>query len=181
LTRLGEHVKRLLSQIAVLACLALAAVSAALWVASSTRGSIGIFSLGWSTDLRFERGEAQLRHVYEYDIAPPVPADQWHATAISRGWVAPPSRQGRFPSFAFSSGHVLGQSGPSAAAASPARYWLLYVPLWATILPGILSGAWTGARWARRRQERRRGFAVVTDSKVPQGPPMQRTGWQEAS
>src|SRR4051794_34228365 len=92
----GAHMRRssslpaLLARFAVLSCFAMAAVSIVLWIASSRR-SIGIFSLGSSIDLRVLYGVADVRHFYEYDFAPPVPADQWHFTAVSRGWVLPPS------------------------------------------------------------------------------------------
>jgi hypothetical protein len=49
----------------------------------------------------------------------------------------------------------------------PARYWLLHVPLWATMLPGALAAAWLTVHWERRwreRQARRRGFEVLAGS-----------------
>lgn len=155
----------LLGRSAVIGALALAALSGFLWVAPLLFGPIGIISLGSGTNLRLGRGEAEIRHIYEYDIAPPVPTDQWFATAVSRGWVNPPYRQITVPRFGFSSGHVLGVGGRDAT--SPARYWLLYVPLWVTMLPGIVIGAWLVARWRRKRQERRRGFAVVARDLPP--------------
>jgi hypothetical protein len=134
-----------LARSVVVFALALAAASAVLWVASVAGGSIGLFSLGSDTSVRFERGTAQFRHVYEYDFAPPVPADQWHTVARSRGWVVPVGGTSVGPNFAFSSGHVLGITGTPnsgrAATVSPARYWLLHVPLWATMLPGVLAAA----------------------------------------
>jgi hypothetical protein len=152
----------------VTVALALAAVSVVLWVASVAGSSIGLFSLGSDTSVRFERGRAEFRHVYDHDFAPPVPAPQWHTAALSRGWVVPTGGPSTVPNFAFSSGHVIGITGTPnsglAATVSPARYWLLYVPLWATMLPGIVAATWIVVRWERHRQERaarRRGFEVL--------------------
>jgi hypothetical protein len=111
---------------------------------------------------------------YEYDIAPPVPESQWHTTAVARGWVVPAERRSAVPKFAFSSGHVSGISGtPNSGrggAVSPARYWLLHVPLWATMLPGMVAGAWLALRWRRARLERPRGFLVLTGASSPPAP-----------
>jgi hypothetical protein len=154
----------------VIFALALAAASAVLWAASVVGGSVGLFSLGSDTSVQFVRGTAELRHVYEYDFAPPVPAPQWHSAALSRGWVVPTGAASAVPNFAFSTGHVIGITATPnsglAATVSPARYWLLHVPLWATMLPGALAAAWVARRWEHRRRERqarRRGFEVLAE------------------
>src|SRR5687767_530713 len=69
----------------VIGALVVCGASAAVWVATLLFGNVGIISLGTGTDVRIWHGEAQFRHVYEYDVAPPVPSDQWFATAMSRG------------------------------------------------------------------------------------------------
>jgi hypothetical protein len=168
---------KLLGRCVMILAMVIAAASAAQWVASVRGGSIGLFSLGSDTSVWFERGTAEFRHVYEYDFAPPVPADQWHAVARSRGWVVPVGGTSVVPTFAFSTGHVTGITGTPnsgrAATVSPARYWLLHVPLWATMLPGALAAAWVARRWEHRRRERqarRRGFEVLAGSSVAAGP-----------
>jgi hypothetical protein len=159
---------RLSGQFLLIIALTLAALSAVLWFASVARGPIGLFSLGADTSVSFERGTAEVRHVYEYDVAPPVPTAEWHAVAMSRGWTIPVNRPSVVPRFAYSGGHVIGMGGMSTsgggATVSPARYWLLHVPLWATMLPGLFAAAWLVFRWDRRRQDgaaRRRGFEVL--------------------
>ncbi len=164
-----RSLRRVAARSFVIGALVLSGVSAGLWIANVVLGPIMI-SLGTDTNVRFWHGEAQFRHYYEYDVAPPIPNDQWHATAVSRGWVIPPERHPArpvlVPNFAFSSGHVGGMSF-GGLTVTPARYWLLHVPLWATILPGLVTGAWLAARWRERRAARRRGFGVITTDASP--------------
>lgn len=152
----------------VIGALALAAASAVLWATSGLAGSVGLFSLGSDTSVCFVHGTAEFRHVYEHGFAAPVPSAQWHTVALGRGWVTPAGGTPAVPRFGFSAGHVLGITGtPNSGRGGvvyPARYWLLHVPLWATMLPGALAAAWLVVRWERRMRERaarRRGFEVL--------------------
>ena len=159
---------RLSGHFLIIIALALATLSGFLWFASVAHGPVGLFSLGGETSVTFERGTAEFRHVYEYDVAPSVPSAEWHTVAMSRGWTLPVDSPSVVPRFAYSSGHVIGMGGSptsgGGATVSPARYWLLRVPLWATMLPSLLATTWLVVRWERRRQERaarRRGFEVL--------------------
>jgi hypothetical protein len=132
-------------------------------------GSIGMFSFGPDTTLRFYLGMAEVRHVYEHDIAPTVPHASWPAHAMKMGWTTT-SRPIMFPpmiarflpgSFGYSSGHVLGVS--DGKTVSPARYSVTHVPLWAVMLPGVILGARLVRRWRNERRLRGRGFSVTQD------------------
>ena len=145
--------------------IALAVLCACLWAASAL-SSVGMFSLGNGTSLRFTRGVAEVRHFYAYDVAPPVPQRLWHDFAVARGWTAPqfPGVRLTPPWFHFSTGHVAGVTGtPSSrqsATVSPANYWLMRVPLWVFILPGFVIGTLRFVAWRDSRQDRSQGFEV---------------------
>ena len=173
-TRSTPHFRRRLARWLAFASLALAVLSAALWAASGVFGSVGIYSIGDGTSLRFARGSIQVHHFYDCDIAPPVPQDRWHTTAISRGWVVPvDGPRWTLPMFAFSGGNVSGIAARDGLV-SPARYWLLRVPLWALMLPGFFAAAWLAVTWDPARQDRRRGFDVAAaDSGCRQRQPVQ--------
>jgi hypothetical protein len=166
----AQRIRRALWRGVVVASVAVAGLSAALWAGSGVFGSIGIFSLGQGTSLHFSRGTADVRHFYAYNIAAPIPKDQWHTTALSRGWVNPPGQPPwTLPMFEFSSGNVAGIGmSSSGGSISPASYWLLRVPLWATMLPGVLAATWIAVNWDPGREQRRRGFAVAP---APRGTP----------
>lgn len=136
----------------------------AVWTPSFFTRSIGIFSLGQGTSIRISGGVAELDHVYEYDAAPPVRESTWHTTAMARGWRVPSYPMVPFvPWFSFSRGvkGIAQIQSDGEPLVSPARYWLLRVPLWFTMLPGVAFAiAWTVA-CSRRRSPEPRGFAVT--------------------
>jgi hypothetical protein len=145
-------------------------LSAVLWVGSALFGSIGMFSLGPHTTLRFAFGAAEVRHVFEYNIGPTASAANWQVHATKMGWVTPARPMPMLPpivarllpgNFHYSAGSVMGVS--DGKTVSPARYWLLDVPLWATMLPGGIVAVRLFALRQRKRREQGRGFSVVGD------------------
>ena len=147
----------------------LAVLSAVLWAGSALFGSIGIFTLGHGRSLRFGGGVAEVRHVYQYNVAPPVPHAQWHNHAVKMGWTTkprpfammlPPIVDRFLPgNFHYSSGHVIGIS--DGRAVSPALHSILQVPLWAMMLPGTIIGVRLLWRWHDERRRQGRGFSIV--------------------
>jgi hypothetical protein len=125
--------------------------------------SVGLFSLGPSTSIRFTRGMAEINHTYEFDIAPGMPLAQWDAYARSRRWFVPPPSLG-WHSFGvrFAAGLVSASNRHSETPDLfwPERYWQLRLPLWPFAVPGIVIAALWARRWGQARHERRRGFAV---------------------
>ena len=160
------RLRNAVARAAATSAVVLALVCGGLWLVSYAV-SVGRFSLGSGTSLRFANGVAEVSHYYAYDIAPPVPRQQWHDTAVARGWTIPTSPGGRFrpPTFHFSTGHVAGVAGPpgpgGVSLVSPANYWLLRVPLWALMIPGLIAGALRLARRYAPRHDRRQGFEVT--------------------
>ena len=153
---------KLLTRSLVVGAVALAALVGPLWFASMFT-SIGIFPLPNDANVRFFRGTAEVNRVYEISTdGPAVPGAKWHDLAMSRGWTSPPRPRGwGFHGVHFSSGHVMGTNRAAAPDLFvPARYWILRLPLWPFVLPGVVAGALFIARWANRRQGGRRGFAV---------------------
>jgi hypothetical protein len=154
-----------LARLAAHTAVMVAVSCAGLWGLSCVT-SVGMFTLGNGTSLRFTNGVAEVRHFYAYDVAPPVPRALWHDFAVAHGWTTPNTPGGRFapPAFRFSAGHVAGVTGtPSSgrgATVSPANYWLMRVPLWPLIVPGLLVGAWRLAAWHHARRRSPRGFEV---------------------
>jgi hypothetical protein len=143
------------------AWLAVSSAAAVLWFVSIFFGSVGIFSLGHDTSLNFADGTAEVSRLYAFDVAPAVPEAQWHATAVSRGWTAPPRARAWDPSswFGWWDNLVSGMNYDGRTI-RPARYWMLRLPLLPLALPGIVAGAIALARCGRGRESRRRGFAI---------------------
>ncbi len=139
----------------------LTALCALLWIGSTFR-SIGIFSLGDGLSLRFTGGRAHFERYYAYNIAAPVPEQQWFNVATSRGWTTTARPLWSFPMFHYSSGHVAGiMSTPGSNMIYPANYWMLDVPLWAVMIPGMIVGPWLAVRWRRSDPTRPpRGFEI---------------------
>src|SRR4051794_33074592 len=102
--RQSSSLRAMIVRSTLLGLVAVAALSGVLWMTPLANYRIGIISLGSSTELFIRNGVAEVRHRYEYDIAPPVPMDQWFATAVSHGWVNPPPRPGGAKGFGFTSG-----------------------------------------------------------------------------
>ena len=154
-----------LARLAAHTAVVAAAACACLWALSGVT-SVGMFTLCGGTSLRFTNGVAEVSHFYAYDVAPPVPRALWHDFAVARGWMTPNIPGGRFapPAFHFSSGHVAGVTGtPNSgrgATVSPATYWLMRVPLWPLVLPGLGVGTWRLAAWHSARGRSPRGFEV---------------------
>jgi hypothetical protein len=170
--KLAKILRRCVLGVCLLACVA----ALGLWAFTLAFGSVGIFSLGNNTDLRFSHGQAEVRHRYDEGFASPVSETVWHATAVSRGWIDPPRPQGvgaLVPSF--SRGHVTGIAGPEQPlVVRPARFWLLYLPLWPLALVAICTAAFACVRWDREHQAGRRGFAIELPPPPPQPPTLQQ-------
>ena len=164
---------RLAGHLAVVAAL----LFSSLWLSSCAR-SVGSFGLGGDTSLRFTNGVAEVRHFYAYDVAPPVPGAQWHDVAVARGWTTPRFPGGRLapPAFHFSDGHVAGVTGTPnsgrSATVSPANYWLMRVPLWPFMVPGLLVGVWRLVTRHDARGDGRPGFQVLPASTSPSDAPL---------
>ncbi len=129
MARFAASARQALARSVVVAILMISMLAGVLWIMSCLTRSVGIFSLGNDTSLRFTRGMAEVHHFYEYGIGPAVPEAQWHTTAVGRGWaVPPPPMRWGLTGVHFTSGLVSGMSGPDVPSmVSPARYWLLHV------------------------------------------------------
>ena len=148
-------------------CLFVSGISAALWLWTTQLSSVGLFALGDDTSLNLVNGVAEFDHRYDYGFAPPVPDAQWHNFAVSRGWTVPPRPQRwemAWPSL--SSDHVTGMSSSEVrASVTPTRYWLLRIPLWPLVVPGIVVSGLLAARHRRRRNAGQRGFSIDAPSR----------------
>ncbi len=156
--------RRLLYEWALVACLTPCVIAAVLAALTIRAGTIGTFRLGSATDLRFAGTMAEIRHVYEFRVAPAVPSHKWDATRQALGQAESPvpdgwARLGATFERRLMRGYFE-QRLP--ATISPARYWLLRLPLWPLALPGVIVTPLTVLRWIRRRRDaRRRGFTVT--------------------
>lgn len=162
--------RKLLYEWALVACLTPCVIAAALVAMTIRSGTVGMFRLGAATDLRFAGTMAEIRHVYEFQVVPAVPVDKWNATMQTLGQPESPQPEGWARLGAtFERRHVRGyieQRFP--ATISPARYWLLRLPLWPLALPGVIVTPLAVLRWIRRRRDaRRRGFAVSLAAQLP--------------
>ena len=156
--------RRLLYEWALVACLTPCVIAAVLVALTIGTGTIGVFRLGPATDVRFAGTMAEIRHVYEFHVAPAVPSDKGDATVKALGQPESPQPEGwERLGATFERRHVRGyieQRFP--ATFSPARYWLLRLPLWPLALPGVIVTPLAVFRWIRRRRDaRRRGFTVT--------------------
>jgi hypothetical protein len=110
---------------------------------------------------------AEVRHVYERDLIPPVPYKEWQQRTFKLGSPEPPRNGWKAFGLSYSVGHVRWTMGPDQPhMLSPSRYWLLRVPLWPLAVPGAIVSVVGVTRWARRRRDAlRRGFAVQAPAK----------------
>jgi hypothetical protein len=170
MSRRSTRIRRVLVRSLTIALMGTACIAACLWVATVVWGPIGLFSLGQDTIIHFHGGAMEVRHFYQHDIAPPVPIAQWHIVASANGWTTGattsmmplPAPVARLipPLPRFSSGWVMGIS--DGTNVSPARSWILLLPLWLLVLPGAAIGARLLVKRARRRRlERPEGFTVL--------------------
>jgi hypothetical protein len=166
----STRIRRFLARTLTAVLIGMAGVAACLWAATVVSGPIGLFSLGRDTIINFRGGGMEVRHFYQHDIAPPLPLSQWHTVASANGWTTGattstlpfPAPVARLvpPLPRFTSGWVMGIS--DGTNVSPARSWILLLPLWILVLPGAAVGARLLVKRARRRRlERAEGFAVV--------------------
>jgi hypothetical protein len=145
-------------QVLAVGSVGLAVAVAGLWMLSMFT-SVGLFSLGRGTSVRFFRGVAVIQHFHTYNIAPRVPISQAHTTAVARGWLAPPW-PGLIPIFRYRDGFVSGMVGPDDNNVSWATSWILWLPLWPLMIPGLGIGVWLLTKWNRKRREVMRGFPI---------------------
>lgn len=151
------------TEIALIGCVILTGLFVVLWGVTMFT-SIGIFSLGGGRSLRMVNGAFWINHTYAFDIAPAVSQAQWHQAPLWKG--GPPAPQPRgFPIPWYSSGHIMGYSGPDDdSPVRPANYSILIIPFWVVIIPLGVLGWCLLLRWRKSREMALRGFPVQVAS-----------------
>ena len=162
----SRSIRRCLVPGCAIAFLFLASVFALLAVASM-RMRIGSFPLGAGTYSRISGGRIEVWRTYAQNIAPGVPEAQWHAFAVSRGWVLPRS-DSSFWRFEYYGRLVCGEMEHDGTTVSPANYWLAQIPIWPAILLALIPGALFIRKWNHRRHRSQRGFAIEPIAHLPQ-------------